>query len=103
MSLRWRQVRFDLNESPLRSDHTKARRPWDLPMSQTLRARLEMRYDPDDEIFPGDANPFGDELGGQIKSVQKAWSTLRLRLVGHGPHWIRHNKLAPCCRENWRS
>ena len=43
LSLQWAQVRFDLNEIHLPAKKTKALRRRDLPMSQRLRALLEMR------------------------------------------------------------
>jgi integrase len=42
LSLRWRQVRFDLNEIHIRGLDTKARRMRILPISQRLCALLEM-------------------------------------------------------------
>jgi integrase len=30
---------------------------------------------------------------------QKAWSTLRLRAIGHGPRWGPYGRFLQCCRE----
>src|SRR4029077_9372482 len=42
---------------------------------------------------------FGNEVGERVKNYQKAWSTLRLRAIGHGPHWASNGRFLPCCRE----
>ncbi len=61
---------------------------------------LELRrYDPDGEEFGPDAYVFGNEVGEGLTNYQKAWSTLRLRAIGHGPHWGLHGRFLPCCRE----
>lgn len=69
-------------------------------MSQRVRAVLEMRQrDPAGSVLPGDAYVFGNEVGERVKNYQKAWSTLRLRTIGHGPHWGPNGRFLPCCRE----
>ena len=74
LSLQWHQVRWDLNEIHLPSAKTKARRPRDLPMSQRLRAVLEMRrHSPAGGEYPADAYVFGDPTGARVKSVKTAW------------------------------
>src|SRR4029077_17291758 len=45
---------------------------------------------------------FGNEVGERVKNYQKAWSTLRLRAIGHGPHWGPNGRFLPCCREQLR-
>jgi len=61
---------------------------------------LELRrYDSDGKEFERDAFVFGNEVGERLKNYQKAWSTLRLRTIGHGPHWARNGRFLPCCRE----
>ena len=57
------------------------------------------RHDPDGEEFGPDAYVFGNEIGERLKNYQKAWSTLRLRAIGHGPHWGPYGRFLPCCRE----
>jgi hypothetical protein len=57
---------------------------------------LELRrYDPDGEEFSADAYVFGNEVGERLKNYQKAWSTLRLRALGHGPHWGPNGRFLP--------
>ena len=34
-----------------------------------------------------------------MKNYQKAWSTLRLRAIGHGPYWGPYGRFLPCCRQ----
>jgi integrase len=99
VALRWRQVRWDLNEIHLSNRTTKGQRTRYLPMSQRVRAVLEMRqHDPAGNVLPGDAYVFGDEAGGQVKSVKTAWENLRLRIYGHPVTRLANGKLAPCCR-----
>jgi integrase len=99
VALRWRQVRWDLNEIHLSNRTTKGQRTRCLPMSQRVRAVLEMRqHDPAGNVLPGDTYVFGDEVGGQVKSVKTAWENLRLRIYGHPVTRLANGKLAPCCR-----
>jgi integrase len=73
LSLQWRQVRLDLNEIHLRGADTKARRPRHLPISQRLRALLDMRrHGPKGGEFPSSAYVFGDETGARVKSIKTA-------------------------------
>jgi integrase len=100
LSVQFRQLRWDLNELHLSNRTTKGLRTRYLPLSQELRAMLELRrYDPDGEEFRADAYVFGNEVGERLKNYQKAWSTLRLRALGHGPHWGPNGRFLPCCRE----
>lgn len=99
VALRWREVRWDLNEIHLSNRTTKGQRTRCLPMSHRVRAVLEMRqHDPTGNVLPGDAHVFGDEVGGQVKSVKTAWENLRLRIYGHPVTRLANGKLAPCCR-----
>ena len=64
---------------------------------------LELRrHDPDGEEFKPEAFVFGNEVGERVKNYQKAWSTLRLGAIGHGPHWPSNGRFLPCCREQLR-
>ena len=100
LSVQFRQLRWDLNELHLSNRTTKGLRTRYLPLSQELRAMLELRrYDPDGEEFSADAYVFGNEVGERLKNYQKAWSTLRLRALDHGPHWGPNGRFLPCCRE----
>jgi len=61
---------------------------------------LELRrHGPDGEPFGPDAYVFGNEVGERLKNYQKAWSTLRLRAIGHRPHWGPYGRFLPCRRE----
>jgi integrase len=100
LNVQFRQLRWDLNELNLSNRTTKGLRSRYIPLSQELRAMLELRrYDPDGEEFTPDAYVFGNEVGERLKNYQKAWSTLRLRAIGHGPHWAANGRFLPCCRE----
>ena len=100
LSVQFKHLRWDLNELHLSNRTTKGLRTRYLPLSQELRAMLELRrYDPDGEEFSADAYVFGNEVGEPLKNYQKAWSTLRLRALGHGPHWGPNGRFLPCCRE----
>src|SRR5438093_2472710 len=100
LSVQFKQLRWDLNELHLSNRTTKGLRTRYLPLSQELRAMLELRrFDPDGEKFGPDAYVFGNEVGERLKNYQKAWSTLRLRALGHGPHWGPNGRFLPCCRQ----
>jgi integrase len=100
LSVQFRQLRWDLNELHLSNRTTTGLRTRYVPLSQELRAMLELRrHDPDGEEFGPDAYVFGNEVGERLKNYQKAWSTLRLRAIGHGPHWGPYGRFLPCCRE----
>jgi integrase len=90
LNVQFKQLRWDLNELHLSNRTTKGLRTRYIPLSQELRAMLELRrFDPDGEEFKPDASVFGNEVGERFRNYQKAWSTLRLRVIGHGPHWDR--------------
>jgi integrase len=100
LNVQFKQLRWDLNELHLSNRTTKGMRTRYIPLSQELRAMLELRrYDPDGEEFGSDAYVFGNEVGERLKNYQKGWSTLRLRALGHGPHWGPNGRFLPCCRE----
>ncbi len=100
LNVQFKQLRWDLNELHLSNRTTKGLRTRYVPLSQELRAMLELRrHDPDGEEFRPDAYVFGNEVGERLKNYQKAWSTLRLRAIGHGPHWGPNGRFLPCCRE----
>lgn len=68
--------------------------------AQWIDAWLELRrHDPDGDEFGPEAYVFGNEVGERLKNYQKAWSTLRLRALGHGPHWGPNGRCLPCCRQ----
>jgi hypothetical protein len=54
-----------------------------------LRAELEMRrHAVDGKEHPPTAFIFGDEAGGEVKSIRRAWETAVLKAHGHTPDWI---------------
>jgi integrase len=104
LSLQWQSVRFDLNELHLRAKDTKARRSRDLPISQRLRALLEMRrLQEDGTAWWPTAYVFGDETGARIKSVKTAWDTARLRAHGYEVTREANGRLTADCRAHLRS
>ena len=102
LNVQFKQLRWDLNELHVSNRTTKGLRTRYLPLSQELRAMLELRHDPDGEEFTPDAYVFGNEVGERLKNYQKASSTLRLRAIAHGPHWGPNGRFLPCCREQLR-
>jgi integrase len=74
LTLQWKHVRFDLNEIRLPALNTKARRMRVLPMSQRLRALLDMRrLDSSGRAFGPAAFVFGNAVGEPVGSVDTAW------------------------------
>ena len=67
LSLQWGQVKWERNELHFPADKTKARRERFIPISQRLKALLEMRR------HSPDAYVFGNEIGERIGSVKTAW------------------------------
>lgn len=101
LMLQWRQVRFDLNEIHLPAKTTKARRPRYLPMSQRLRALLEMRrQDPEGQAYGQDKFVFGDVTGARIKSVKVAWANAVLKANGIKPTRTKNGNLTPECQQH---
>src|SRR5437763_16835384 len=101
--LKFKQLRWDLNELHLSNRTTKGLRTRYIPLSQELRAMLELRrYDPDGEEFERDAFVFGNEVGERLKNYQKSWSTLRFRAIGHGARWAPNGRVLPRCRDQLR-
>jgi integrase len=99
LGVQFKQFRWDLNEMHLSNRTTKGLKTRYIPLSQELRAMLELRrWDPAGQEFGPNAYVFGNEVGERLKNYQKAWSTLRLRVSGHGPHWDSNGKFLPCCR-----
>jgi integrase len=101
LGLRWRQVRFDLNEIRLSATDTKARRARDLPMSQRLRSLLEMRrVDPDGREWLPDFYVFGDSATGErVRSVKTAWENCRLKAHGCAVAREKNGRLTAACRQ----
>jgi integrase len=70
-----------------------------------------VRNDPIGEPFGASAYVFGDDTGGQVKNVKRAWQTAVLKAHGHEPTWTwvkgrtrkGTGKLSPESREVYRS
>lgn len=88
LSLQWRDVSLGRREIALRAAKTKTATDRIIPISDRLRAVLEhVRLDPNDEPQAPTAFVFGDELGGRIKCVRRAWQTAVLKAHDHQPAW----------------
>ena len=99
LSLQWHQVRWDPNEIHLPAAKTKTRRQRDLPMSQWLRALLEMRrHGPDGREYPPNAYVFGDVTGRRVKSIKTAWENTKLKAYECEPKREKNGRLTPDCR-----
>ncbi len=105
LSLQWYRVRWDLNEIHLEPRRTKARRSRHLPMTADLKALLDMRKTAAEKhkAYRPNAFVFGDEVGGQIKSVKTAWENCRLKAHGYEVKRTKNGKLTPDCRLNLKA
>ena len=94
LSLQWSQVRRDdAGEArwiDLPASKTKSNKPRVIPIGPRLAAELTMRrHAPDGVEHPPAAHVFGDETGGRIASIKKAWECAVLRAHGHAPTWVK--------------
>ena len=92
LTLTWGQVRWGESVLCFYDDITKNAFARTIPISQRLRAELEMRRtDPKGQPFPPSAYVFGNEVGERVKSVQKAWTKTcgRAWIVGLHLHDLR--------------
>jgi integrase len=94
LSLQWSQIRRDETGEArwldLRAAKTKSKKTRVIPIGPRLAAELTMRrHAPDGKEHPLGAYVFGDETGGRIASVQKAWRCCVLRAHGHAPKWVK--------------
>ena len=88
LSLQWKEVSLARREILLTAEKTKTETDRIVPISDRLRAVLEMvRNDPDGEPFKPSDYVFGDETGQQVKDVKRAWQTAVLKAHGHEPTW----------------
>jgi integrase len=99
LSLQWSRVRRDDKGEArwlvLPSTKTKTAVPRVIPIAPRLRAELEMRrHAVDGKEHPPNAFIFGDETGGEVKSIRRAWETAVLKAHGHTPDWIAEGKLS---------
>ena len=80
LSLQWCDVSLGRGEIVLRASKTKTATDRVIPVSNRLRAVLEhVRHDPNGEPHGPMAYVFGDELGGRVKCVRRAWQTAVLK------------------------
>ncbi len=87
LALTWGQVRWTENVLCFSDDTTKTAVARTIPISQRLRAELEMRRtDPKGQSFPPSACVFGNEVGERVKSVRKAWTKTCQRAGIDGLH-----------------
>ena len=92
LTLTWGQVRWEDNVLCFWDEVTKTAFARTIPISQRLRAELEMRRtDPKGHPFPASAFVFGNEVGERVKSVKKAWTRTceRAGIVGLHLHDLR--------------
>ena len=100
LSLQWSQVRRDDKGEArwlvLPIGKTKTAAPRVIPVGPRLRAELEMRRHAvvNGKEHPPAAYIFGDETGGEVKSIRRAWETAVLKAHGHTPDWIAKGKLS---------
>lgn len=96
LTLRWADVSLDRGEIILRAEHTKDRENRIIPISDRLRALLEMRNTSRADVaFPPTAHVFGDAVGERVGSVRRAWQTALLRAHGQKPVWVWRKKVGP--------
>ena len=110
LSLQWSQIRRDDNGNArwivLPATKTKTATARSLPIGPRLRAELEMRrHAPDGQEFGPTDYVFGDECGGRVKSIKRAWEIAVLKSHGHTPVWVKGKpgRLAPESRAALRA
>ena len=82
LSLQWRDVDLERREIRILASKAKSGRERVVPISDRLMAVFEMaRLDPSGKPLGVDSYVFGDELGGRIRSVKRAWTTVCKKTV----------------------
>lgn len=75
---------------------TKTKRDRRIPISNRLKAVLEMRrFDPKGEPHPPQGYVFGTEIGTRLLGFGRAWDTALLKAHGHKPALTKTNNLTP--------
>ena len=75
LGLRWRDVKWKQNVLLLPTEITKTAEARDVPMSQRFKAVLRRRqHAPDGSEQPTHAFVFGNEDGGQVRSIREVWT-----------------------------
>ena len=78
---------------------TKTRRDRRIPISSRLRGILEMRrLDPAGRPMPMESYVFGNAIGEQVESHQRAWSSAVLKAHGHRPRYTKTGHLVDASR-----
>ena len=104
LSLQWQDVNLARREFRIRAVNAKDREDRDIPMSNRVKAVLEMaRHDPTGHEYQPEAYVFGDEVGRRARSPKKAWETAVLKAHGQQPRWTKgKNSLAAESRIAYR-
>ena len=77
LALRWANVKRRENVLLIEGDVAKNEEPRDVPMTELVRALLEMRrHAPDGSAFPSVAFVFGDAVGNRVRSARDSWERL---------------------------
>ena len=105
LQLTWADVKRDQGVLLLPADITKTGEPRDIPLTQNLRALLDMRrHAPDGTEHGHDAFVFGNEFGEPAKywRVNQAWkdTCTATKIAGLHFHDLRC-ELASTLRESW--
>ncbi len=78
---------------------TKTSRMRRIPISSRFKAILEMRrFDPAGYPFSMDRYVFGNAIGEQLESHQRAWSSAVLKAHGHRPRYTKTGHLVEASR-----
>jgi integrase len=74
LALRWRDVKWELEALLLPGEITKTGEPRDVPITQRLKAVLELRkHAPDGSEHSPEKFVFGNEVGERIRDFREAW------------------------------
>ena len=88
LSMQWSQVRWQEGVLLLPADKTKVNEARSVPMTQRIRAVLEMRrLDPGGQELGPEAYVFGNEVGEPVRSIRTAWENCRRRAKVEGLHF----------------
>jgi integrase len=100
LKLTWGDVDLERRQVTIRGEHAKDGETRTLPLSSRLRAVVEMtRFDPAGEKLPPTAAVFGDELGGRVTCIKKAWETCVLKAHGESVAFVpKTHRLTAECR-----
>jgi integrase len=119
LALQWRDVDLQRRELTVRAENTKTRKTRHLRISSRLAGVLEMALaaletllsttevgrlsEQERAAHVARCYVFGDETGGKVTNIKRAWETAVLKAHGHAPEWAEWNKLAPGSRAALRT